>query len=640
MLNPVRTNAIVELGGQPFYVRAINVDFQDICLRGKGGIDRTVDYREFYNGLAAGVIQIPGCSPSPTLTARLPTELAEGLFRRELVELTTKSHFRRADKAEQLKSLEELAATHKKKVPSEKTLLTYQRKHARGGPEALIPNYRTRGGSGWKSKAAVKEVAKKVILEIYATDDKINIATLALLINEQLRRFSESEGRPQTLSVRSVSRLIHQLPRDMVLNGRVDPRTYHLATRQAINAFNVEHAFELMQIDAKTIDMYVVDELGQRYSQITLYAMVCTHTTYPVGIYVSAGAPSEYTLLRLFEFFFSPKDEAFKQRFQIESDWPMPCGIAKVLLDNATENAGAVALEIVRELGIEVHYARPNRGDDKPHVESFFKVLEERMFKRMPGAKKSSERLVKNRHEKAEREACYSVEDVYRSVVQFVADVYVHEASEELGFRYKKRTSISGAMDEELKRFMPPPPPSLTQVQSLVLQKHRVERKVQHYGIDFEGFQYHSHEFAALAREHTLSKVTVLFNPSECTSVYVAHPATGELIKLFCRMRDVPNVSFEQVKAIRKEYGESSDSMTEHDYQRTYAAMLAKWHKDSVRRKTKVRDNNQAARQQARTDSHADVKRQLANRAAPPLAPVIQLQELDDDFEPAPRGEL
>ncbi|HEJ5876942.1 TPA: transposase, partial [Pseudomonas aeruginosa] len=103
-----------------------------------------------------------------------------------------------------------------------------------------------------------------------------------------------------------------EMPRDIVLDGRIDPRTYRLLSRQAVNEFYVEHAFELVQIDAKTIDMYVVDEFGRRFSKITLYSMVCSRTGYPVGIYVTAGTPSEYSLLKLFEFFFSPKDEKFK----------------------------------------------------------------------------------------------------------------------------------------------------------------------------------------------------------------------------------------------------------------------------------------------------------------------------------------
>tara|TARA_R110000751_G_scaffold307870_1_gene433434 strand:- start:5999 stop:7918 length:1920 start_codon:yes stop_codon:yes gene_type:complete len=636
MISPIRESTVVEMNEDTLVIKTMNVDLQDIVLRGKGGVERTVDFSEFYNGIAAGTISIPGHSPKRTQKSWSPTEYAEGVFRSEIVKLIESDRYCKYESKEQEDLLKKLAVLHSKKVPSAKTIKGYQRKFANGGFDALLPDFSRRGGCGWTKKTEQKLLAKEMIDQIYAKDDKINITTITVLINDKLKDNLADDGNPQKISSRTVSRIIHSLPRDQVLTGRVDPRTYRLASRQAVKAFHVENAFQLMQVDAKTIDQYVIDEFGNRYTQITLYSMVCSRTGYPVGIFVTPGAPSEYTLLKLFEFFFSPKDDDFKARFGIATQWPAPCGIAKVLLDNASENSGGVALEIVRDLGIEIHYARPNRGDDKPYVESLFKTLEQRLFKRMPGAKKSSEPLVENRHERAEKEACYSVEEIYQNIVRFIADVYVHESCEKLGFRHGRRMSIKNAMDEELKRFMPPPPPSLAQVQRLVLQKNRVIRKVQHYGVDFEGLQYHSYEFANLTRVHFIKEVEVLFNPSHCTSVYVVNPLTSELIKLDCKMQNIPDVSFDIIRDVRKRYKGTPSEISGHDYQRIYASMLASFHADSRRRK-KVKDNNQAARQQSKQAFHREVKAQLEMLSSPRVEPVNNVQNMDDEFVPAPR---
>lgn len=639
MNNPIRENALVEVSGQTFFIKSMQVDLKDIVLRGKAGIERVLDFQNFYNGLSSGNIKIPGYSPERTQKNWEPSEYAEAIFRKDIVKLFGKDEYKAASESEKAKLLVVLGEEHAKKVPVLKTIRKYQKKFSAGGFDALIPNYSERGGSGWNKKSKHKELAEKVILETFALDDKLNIAATARLVNLTLANEKDTGGAPVSISAHTVSRIINEMPRNMVLEGRLDPRTFRLQSRQAVNEFYVEYAFELVQVDAKTIDMYVVDEFGRRYSQITIYAMICTRTGYPVGIYVTAGAPSEYTLLKLFEFFFAPKDEAFKARFELESDWPAPCGLNKVLLDNASENAGGVSLEIVRDLGIDIHYARAYRGDDKPHVESFFKVLEELVFKRMPGAKKSSDRAVKNRHERAEREACYTVEDVYKDIVQFVADFYVKQPVVKFGFRYGNSTSIKQAMDEELKRFMPPPPPSLAKVQRLVLQKNKTTRIVQHYGIDFECFQYHSYEFASLARKHSLSEVEILFNPSECASVFAVNPFTNELIKLDCKMRGVPNVSFDLIKSIRKEYEGDPNNMNDHDYNRVYGRLLAKWTKDSQRR-SKVSDNNRAGRKNAQKLHHDGVQVQLESCAVPVPVPVVQSDEMDDDFIPAPRESL
>jgi putative transposase len=640
MTNPIHEGTSVEVSGDSFYIKSMRVDLRDVVLLGKGGIERTLDFQDFYNQLATGQIKIPGHVVERARRDWKPSEYAEAVYRKAIVELVDSDRYRAADDDWKMQSLVRLGSQYGKHVPSTRSIKAYRRKYVEAGFEALIPDFSARGGNGWTKKGQQKALAEKIILETYARDDKLNIASVTRIVNDALKDEHDDDGNSLQLSAKTISRMIHDMPRDLVLTGRMDPRTYRLLSRQAVNDFHVEYAFELMQVDAKTIDLYVVDELGQRYTQITLYSMVCTRTGFPVGLYVTPGAPSEYTLLKLFEFFFSPKDAAFKQRFGLKTEWPAPCGLNKVLFDNASENTAGVSLEIVRDLGIDIHFARAFRGDDKPHVESLFKALDEYVFKRMPGAKYSSQDGVTERHDRAEREACYSVEDIYKDLVQFVADVYIHKPREKLGFRYKRSTTIKQAMDEELRRFMPPPPPSLERVQRLILQKHREVRKVQHYGIDFENFQYHSYEFAALAREYALTEVTVLFNPGDCSTIYAVNPKTQELIRLDCKMRGVPKVSFEDIKKIRKAYGLPLGDMQGHDYQRVYAQLLTKWTADSQKkRKVKIKDNNKAAREEERKKDHAQVGEQL-QKGSPALATPIYDVAHDDAFEPAQREDL
>lgn len=638
MRDGLKVGMRVKAGKDDFMIRAIKMELQDIVLLGKGGAEHTVDFNEFRNNLASGQYVIDGMAAAQKRQTWTDSEEKEAQFRQSVVKLVTSEYYNKSSESEQEKMLDTLGDKHNKKVPSLKTIKSYQKKYEKGGFESLIPDYSSRGGSGWKSKRHQKEVATKFILDTYTKNDRLNITTTALLVNAHLASKRDDTGEPEEISASTVSRIIHDLPDSVALSGRLDPRTYRLLKRNAVQEFNVEHAFELMQVDAKTIDMYVRDENGVLYSQITLYAMICSKTSYPVGIFVTPGAPSEYTLLQLFEFFFTPKGDDFKSRFKIETEWPAPCGLSTVLLDNAAENAAAVVLDIVRDLGIDIHYARAYRGDDKPHVESFFNVLEQRLFKIMPGAKKSSEKHFKNRFEKAEREACLTVEDVYRAVIQFVASVYVHEPREKLGFRYNKPTSIQDAMQEELKRFMPPPPPSLKQVQRLILHKHREYRAVQHYGIEYAGFKYNSYAFKAMVNKLSPSKVEVLYNPSDCTSVYVVNPDTDELVKLDCKIKDLPVMSFETARAVRKLYSGPLKEMNGYDYNKAYTSLISGVVNKKPKRQ-KIKDNNQAARKREQESHHDNVQSQLESRYSPvkefSYAPDI---DADDDFTPAARG--
>lgn len=640
MNNPIGAGGNLKFQGAPFVIRSMRADLRDVVLVGKGGVERTLDFDEFYNKIASGEIVFPGYEVARAGKNWLPSEYAEGVFRNSLVKFVSGHDYEAASESDKSAKLMDFCSQRDKAVPSEKTIRSYKKKFACGGFEALIPNYSARGGNGWRTKKAAKEIAMEVILESFSKDDKVSVTSLENLVIERLKEKTKETGVSLTLDRKTLARMIFEMPRDLAFGGRMNPRTYRLWARQAVSEFHVDYAFELVQVDAKTIQMYVVDELGTRYTEITLYAMICSRTGYPVAIYVTPGRPSEYTLLKLFEFFFSPKDKDFKERFGLETDWVPPCGLSTALLDNASENTGGVSLEIIRDLGIDWHLARAYRGDDKPYVESFFNMLNERLLHRMPGATKSADKAVKNRHERAEKEACYSVDQVYKEIVKFVGDVYIHIPRVKLGFRYGAKTSIKEAMDEELGRFMPPPPPSIERIKRLVLQRNRAICKVQHYGIDFSRFKYHSYELAALAKERQITEVEILFSPGDCLAVYAVNPFDGSLIKLNNKLKDVPAVSFETAKILRKEYAGDYRDMTGHDYQRVYAGMLAKYSKDSLRRPNKIKQNNRDMREHERNAQEKAVAEQLEKHASRTLNPDAFSAESDDDFTPAPREDL
>lgn len=306
MNNPIRENGVVNISGQPFVIKSLQVDLKDIVLRGKGGIERVMDFQQFYNELATGVIKIPGYATERQGKTWEPSEYAEAIFRRDIIKLVDSEEYRRAAQSEKMSSWLKLDLSTKKRCRVQNHQAVPE-KYAKGAFEALIPNYRARGGKGWRVKAAAKELVRAAILETYAKDDKLNLAATARIVNDRLKGSEFLVQGNQSISVKLVSRVLQEMPRDIVLNGRIDARTYRLLSRQAVNEFYVEHALELVQIDAKTIDMYVVDEFGRRFSKITLYSMVCSRTGYPVGIYVTAGTPSEYSLLKLLSFSFPRK---------------------------------------------------------------------------------------------------------------------------------------------------------------------------------------------------------------------------------------------------------------------------------------------------------------------------------------------
>jgi putative transposase len=620
-----------------YLIKAIKPQLGDIALEGKGGIEYTLPLPTFYNYIASGEIALPGQQVAEAKRAWSDSEQLEAEFRLQLVELFSQLQRQGLDEQAQNAQVDRLCHELRRKRPSNKTILGYQRKYNAMGFAGLIPNFSRRGGSGWAKKEAAKQVAERVLIQRFMSDDKVNLTAVALEVDQQFKQLNESTGTALQLDRKTIGRQLLNLPKSLVKEGRLDPRTFHLWNRQAVRRYDVKHPFERVEIDATTLDLYCSDESGTRYSELTLYAMVCACTSYPVAIHVCAGKPSQYTLLKLLEFFFTPKDQAFKERFQIETDWVQPSAFNVAVLDNASENH-ALAACLTRRLGFQVEFARIARGDDKPHVESFFKALGTGLLSKMPGAKRSQDKRVKNRHARAEAEACYSINEIYRQIIKYVADHYIHLPRQKLGFRHGKPMTIKMAMDAALQTFMPPPPPSLDFVKRLILDVHRETRKVQHYGLDFEGFQFHSQAFAQFLRERELAQVDIMYNPEDCTAIYAVHPDDASLIRLENKTVGVPQVSFEVAKALKKRFSGHAGVMTGHDYQRVYAEMCAEFAKDSLKR-PKIKANNRAVREQEKATHQQAIAEQI-DKCLPASGQAVRARaEDDDDFMPARREE-
>lgn len=640
MSNELAVGQAVEWGGNGYLIRAIKLPLGDVELEGKGGVSRTLGLQQFFNLMASGEIQRLSGQIQPVRRVATVKEEQEAKFRLALIDLCGDLAKLHLDAHEQSLRLDIFCRQQGRRPPCPKTLERYHSAYAASGFDGLLPHFSRRGGSGWGRKQAAKQIAAEVIQETFMRDDKLNLSNTATLVNARLRAQSAPGTQVAQLDRKTVSRMITRMPKNLLKEGRLDPRTFALCNRQAVCRYDVQRPFERVEVDAKTIDIYCCDEFGNRYSQLTLYAMVCDYSSYPIALYVCAGKPSEYTLLKLFECFFAPKDEAFKQRFGIQTDWVAPAALTTVVLDNAVENTSDVVLGLLRQLGIQIEYARVARGDDKGHVESLFRVLDTRLLHKLPGATRSQDKRNANRHARAAAEACYTLEQIYTEIMQFVADIYLHEPREKLGFRFGGKTSIHESMLRAMEQFMPLPPPPLEQVKQLILRINRTTRVLQHYGVDFEGFQYHSHALAELARQHEIKNLEILFNPDDCREIFAVNPGDRSLIRLLNKMPQVPAVSFDVAKSLRKLYTGRGE-MRGQDYQRLHAEALARFTRDSQGgRRKKITENNRESRGRERQQQSGEVRAQLEAQLPSGAPPAHQLLvEEDEVVVPAPRRE-
>jgi putative transposase len=135
-----------------------------------------------------------------------------------------------------------------------------------------------------------------------------------------------------------------------------------------------------------------------------------------------------------------------------------------------------------------------------------------------------------------------------------------------------------------------------------------------------------------------LSRINLLFNPEDCTTIYAVHPDDGSLIRLDNRMVGMPPISFAMAKALKAAYS-ADRTMTGHDYQRVYAQMLANFTADS-RRRPKIKANNRALQQRERLAQKGAFAEEIEKAVPTPTVAAATLPAEDDDFLPAPRRAL
>ncbi|USR39873.1 Mu transposase C-terminal domain-containing protein [Ectopseudomonas hydrolytica] len=636
MSEGLKVGMVTKINGDLFVIDEILLSINTVRLVGSGGARLEIDCDKFYEKFSSGEFVLNKEFEVAKYSVDSDAAREETQFRMELVDLY-KDHLEKCSKKTDVERDISIFCFKRGHKPVRlRTVREYYKKYADGNYAALVPNYGGRGGCGWSSKKEYVEFVKQKAIEIYFADDKVNKRGFYKQVDELLRQKLGDQAPEIIISESTCSRTLEGLPVRSALNGRLSKKELNLEERRAIKKYRDCRVFAVVELDACTIDVMSVDEHGRKHTEVTLYLMRDVRTSYPVAVYVMAGKPSEMGLYKILEQFYKPRDEAYYKSLGVNGvNIVSAAHIGVLVIDNASEHFGKLVWEVIRRLGVIVKNTRQYRGDDKGYVESGFSILNKRLLGFMPGAKKSNDKRVKNRMAKADEEACYSVEYIFKEIVEFFYGTYIHELRPDLGFIYGKPMTIAQAMEKELSLFKPLPPPSLDKFKKLIVTMHCEERKYQHYGVDFKNFQFNSTELARYMDKSGEKSVLVYFNPADCTKIYVAKKSDreGTLIEAQNKMLGIPEISFEEASSLLAEYS-GDHIMTGKEFQRIYARKLMKFTEDS-RRKPKVKDVNKSVRNNTKKEFNQEVGKALSKDAVKPKQVTFSEASHDDDITPS-----
>ncbi|WP_219063368.1 Mu transposase C-terminal domain-containing protein [Pseudomonas sp. UMAB-08] len=625
-------------------VVSIRPEISQIVLQGSQGEEFVLTTDEFQQRVAQGQYR---ASYGPIASAMQPmpvrnltqTERSSLDQRLELLEYVEEIHDGCSWKAT-IERLKERCVERHLPLPSTRTIQRWRKSSAlSGATDQLAPRFSARGNKRQLrtlEDLVFDETVTDEILQRYFSTDKFNVSQITKLVNEQCRdRAAQLNTVFRGISRRSVCRRISALEQTLISCGRVSKATRDQEMRTAIRKLLVERPYERVEVDATPLDIFCCDEHGEPIGKATCYAGVDAATGAIVMVRVGIEKPSQDFVLSALEFCFSPKGQAFSERYQLNHPWLAPAAIETMVLDNAQEHHGALVLNALRYLHTTIDYPMAGKPQAKPFIERFFGTLKLGLINTLQGSTKSQSKYERDPIGRAMKERLYTVSELEALVIRWIANVYMRTPLQRLEYRFEPGCSPARAMELLKHRYVVLPPPGPEEFRNACLRYQAREMTLSREGVGLDTMTYNSPALAKLyARRGEKTKVKVRFNPLDCRAVFVEDPAdAGVLIEAFNRFAAMPLISFEEARKIRSTHRKSDAELSGEDYQIAHVQML----RESGARAVggSMKDRNRAARSQERERKRSETQRQEPTRQV--IDPVYEIQLTTATLSAAPR---
>lgn len=453
---------------------------------------------------------------------------------------------------------EELLAHHHHgpSVPKKfnpKTLSIWKNKLKKGGPGALMPRSDKQGYPYARHDELYEGFVYDVLEDLYLKSDRISIS-LAANKAEDLYRDKCEELRieePNACAMKSFKSVLATLRADDVIKARNDTETSRKLRLQAVFYARINYPLDLVEIDTTPANVHLRDRNGNCIGRPTVSVAVDAATGAALGLRFSLDAPREILTVQTLKDVMSPRDDDFFDRHGIENRIQMN-GVPQILsCDQGSENSGEWLPGIIAYSGMELGKNCPGCPDKKPFVERFNRELS-RFFESLPGATTSPTMPNKTRTDKAMVEACMTLEELESETYKWLYDDYFKKVRRLIHSPLRVPESPTDSWKRLVQGMarLPIGPEEIAQI----FMVEEEGRKLQHYGIDLRGVQYHSpglkELISTLGRKAT---VDVRYDPTDIRAIAVIHDVAEIENPLIvpAKSKEIAPISFDDVKRIK-----------------------------------------------------------------------------------------
>lgn len=399
---------------------------------------------------------------------------------------------------------------------------------SRGHQSMLSPQWHRCGNSKQGPTPELTRVMEEVIGSTYLDDDRLTVTELWDFIQARYRQLCEELGiAVQSRSIRVLRQYLRNFNWTEEKFARLPSRIARSITRTAVKVHWADYAWELVQVDATSLDILVCDDQGVEIGRPTLYAAIDTATGYIVGLHLTILKPSALPFVEMLKFMYFKKPDGFDEMYEIQhrqEAFGKPVGMG---VDNGSEFIGAEAVELVRVLHGDTARCKPFTPQEKPHIERFFGVLKN-YVRTLPGSTKSA--VVRNKPRTPPKgEKLLTIEELRGRIYRFVYDDYCLRINDMRSHRRGKPLSPLSLWKEHSEQYMPPFPIPVEEFERALHFKKQT-RILQHYGIDFESYQYNSDELADLYQRMGSTEVEFLYSELDAVRIHVRDPDNEHVI--------------------------------------------------------------------------------------------------------------
>lgn len=359
--------------------------------------------------------------------------------------------------------------------------------------------YQEKGGNkSLRFSIEVEKIINEVIFSFIKERESFSPNDAYVIIKERIRSLNTNSKIP---SERTIYRRFKRIDPYIVVknkNGSKEANRKFKASGQSLISYGL---LAIVEIDTHEIDCIIIDQNGNVLGRPQLCIAIDVYTRAIVGWHLCMLPPSATkTLLTLKNMLMRP---------YIGKTGGLP---TVIIPDNGCEFNNNALANFCNNFNITKSESQPYLPNNKAHVESFFKSLNESIIHKLRGTTYSSP-LHRGDYDSIGN-ACYTLDTLRDLVNEWIENIYhkrVHSGTQQ---RPEK-------MWDDASKILPP----------LTIPKLEVERKcrtvfrykISKGQINLKGLRYKSHALATL-NSHFKEKVTVYVDQLDLSTIYVQDP--------------------------------------------------------------------------------------------------------------------